>query len=458
MRIAALTPSSIKSFIGLVALVLVWPLTLAAQGRRMALVVGNEEYLASPKLPNAVHDAEDLAATLTGLGFEVTLMRNVATASDLDMAARRFTNELRRDDLALFYFAGHGAQISRDQTNYLMPTRFSGTTMADLRRDGFPASRIVELLDDSNASIKLVFFDACRNNPFTRSVRNSANTYQTLVPHASTQRGTLITYAAKETQVAIDVGPNKRNGLFTYHLMREIKKPGVDLLDSLRSVADAVDQDSQESQTPVFSGRYSGRYFLMEGPKPNSIETPDLPLPKPPAPAGSQLEQYVEALKGSWVSESSVDAWDEPATRVDARANVVSCRIKQKQTVRLKIEASVSQYGGYIGTKSIRATEETSFVGISSGPSACKFELTGSHEAQYIITERIGFIWIDGRLTTQTAGNATCQLMCSTKEMQQELTLMGAASEPSTNRFELRGQELVKISSKGKELMRFRRP
>lgn len=247
------------------------PVVAQTAGRKMALVIGNGTYASYPHLVNAVHDAEDLAATVGQLGFQVQLVRDVKTSLELDGLVKQFANRLQRGDLALLYYAGHGAQIERDQRpNYLIPVDFSGNTMADLRNDAYLASRAVELLEDSNADLRLVILDACRNNPFTRG--RSIGQYRTLAPPSNIQRGTLIAYAAKETQVAIDSGPNGRNGLFTYHLMRELRQPGTDLLDCLRNVADAVDRDSAESQSPVFYGRYSGRYYLLPTGRPESID------------------------------------------------------------------------------------------------------------------------------------------------------------------------------------------
>jgi hypothetical protein len=118
--------------------------------RRLALVVGNGNYSVYGKLPNAIHDAQDLASMLGQVGFRVQLEQDVSTVEALDQAVQRFTNQLQPGDLALFYYAGHGAQIERDQRpNYLLPVGFRGQTMADLRERGYLASRVVEMLEDS---------------------------------------------------------------------------------------------------------------------------------------------------------------------------------------------------------------------------------------------------------------------------------------------------------------------
>ncbi len=44
---------------------------LSAQGRRVALVIGNSAYLNAPPLENPRNDAEDIADALETVGFEV---------------------------------------------------------------------------------------------------------------------------------------------------------------------------------------------------------------------------------------------------------------------------------------------------------------------------------------------------------------------------------------------------
>ncbi len=83
----------------------------SADGKRVALVIGNSAYRNVPALPNPAHDASDIAAALRRLGFAVTLITN-ATFEDM----RRGLISLGRDaagaDMAAVYFAGHGMEIN----------------------------------------------------------------------------------------------------------------------------------------------------------------------------------------------------------------------------------------------------------------------------------------------------------------------------------------------------------
>ena len=84
---------------------------------RVALVIGNSAYKDSP-LINPVNDAADMAKALEDAGFKVMLKQN-ANTRDMRQAIREFGTELRRAQVGLFYFAGHGIQVKGN--NYLVP-------------------------------------------------------------------------------------------------------------------------------------------------------------------------------------------------------------------------------------------------------------------------------------------------------------------------------------------------
>ena len=75
---------------------------------RIALVIGNSDYSAVTSLPNPARDADLIAQTLTGLGFEVTLVTDGDLAT-LQAGISAFGGNLRaagEDATGLFYYAG----------------------------------------------------------------------------------------------------------------------------------------------------------------------------------------------------------------------------------------------------------------------------------------------------------------------------------------------------------------
>src|SRR2546430_15510569 len=91
----------------------------AADPSRIALVVGNNAYPQSP-LVNAANDARLMAQVLGEAGFKVDA-RVGAAATSMTQSVRDFGKAAASPEvkLALFYYAGHGAQV--DWQNFLVP-------------------------------------------------------------------------------------------------------------------------------------------------------------------------------------------------------------------------------------------------------------------------------------------------------------------------------------------------
>ena len=211
-----------------------------AAGRRVALVVGNDAYYqAQGALANAVNDARAVANALTEVGFLVTKVED-GTRARLTSALGNFVRSLGDDDVALFYFAGHGVQV--DQENYLLPTDYAGQTATALRLDAIRASDVQEMLRP--ARVAMLVFDACRNNPY-RGVRSGGTG---LAPMEA--RGTLIAYAAGAGEVAAD-GARGSNGLFTEKFVEALEVPGLTATELFRRVRREVHAVSNAEQWPA---------------------------------------------------------------------------------------------------------------------------------------------------------------------------------------------------------------
>ena len=77
---------------------------------RVALVIGNAAYQQGGKLPNAKHDAQDIAAVLKALDFEVIEGIN-QNRRQMRASVRAFRRKLAASrGVGFFYYAGHGAQ------------------------------------------------------------------------------------------------------------------------------------------------------------------------------------------------------------------------------------------------------------------------------------------------------------------------------------------------------------
>src|SRR6201986_2075305 len=143
--------------------------TPAQAEKRVALVIGNNDYRNVPKLQKAVNDARTMGDTLKQLGFNVMVAENLSR-QQFSQTLLAFDNSVGPGDTAFFFFAGHGFEIAGQ--NYLLPTDVPAATegQEELVRDASVlADRIVERLQNRKVRTSILVFDACRNNPFERS-------------------------------------------------------------------------------------------------------------------------------------------------------------------------------------------------------------------------------------------------------------------------------------------------
>ncbi|WP_271577734.1 caspase family protein [Bradyrhizobium sp. CCBAU 11361] len=279
------------------ALAGVAPTAAAAEGRRVALVIGNGAYGNVPALLNPPNDASDIAAALKRLGFTVSL----ATNANFD-EMRRGLIALGRDaagaDMAAVYFAGHGMEINGE--NWLIPTD------AALKRDTDAANEAISLqsvmLQVSNTTnLGLVILDACRDNPF--AVRMS----RSLATRAATMGGlgrieptgnVLVAYAARDGTTALD--GDARNSPFAAALLRNIEAPGVEVTFMFRNVRDDVMEATRNRQQPIVYGSLSRKAIYLAGPPPAGADGAALPAVVSPAAPRGPSSTIDPALVGTW--------------------------------------------------------------------------------------------------------------------------------------------------------------
>ena len=138
--------------------------------KRVALVIGNNNYTYSSQLRNPVKDATDIADSLKVAGFEVDLQTNLDLVA-MKEAVRNFGNRIQPNDIALFYYSGHGTQVNG--RNYLIPTTADIRSADEVEFESFDVHRVISKLITSGSKINIVILDACRNNPYKGSKDDS---------------------------------------------------------------------------------------------------------------------------------------------------------------------------------------------------------------------------------------------------------------------------------------------
>jgi uncharacterized caspase-like protein len=222
-----------------------------ATGARHALVIGNHAYTDTPlRCPG--NDAADMAAALKELGFQVTLQTNLAQA-ELENAIRQLGQTVRKGDVALFYFSGHGAQVRG--VNYLIPVQMEAHDEDEIKYKAVAAEMVLDKLDRAGSSVNIVILDACRNNPFKR--------FRTLAEglgFMQAPKGTLIAYATAPGRVARD--GDGRNSPYTKHLVQSMTVPGLDVEKVLKRVRVGILAETKNQQVPWGSSSLVGEFLF----------------------------------------------------------------------------------------------------------------------------------------------------------------------------------------------------
>jgi caspase domain-containing protein len=226
-----------------------WPWTeLFAQGSgvllrapKQALVIGNSKYKHAP-LKNPVNDASGMGAALKGAGFTVTVGLELTQAAMAE-AIRAYSENLGKTKaVGLFYFAGHGAQLA--WRNYLLPVDADIVNVEELKERAVDVNSLIEGIRKAGNPMNMIVLDACRDNPFGGSARLD----QKGLSQLDAPPGTLLAYATAPGNTAID--GEGTNGLYTEHLLREIKVPEAKVEDVFKRVRLAVRRRSNGLQIP----------------------------------------------------------------------------------------------------------------------------------------------------------------------------------------------------------------
>ncbi|KJC59497.1 peptidase [Bradyrhizobium sp. LTSPM299] len=276
--------------------------TTAAQAeKRVAFVVGNGAYKNVTPLPNPTVDAKAMAGALRNVGFDVVegsnLTRDKMTEKLLD-----FGKKAQGADIAVFYYAGHGIAIGG--TNYLLPVDADIKSEMDVKLGA--AINIDLTLDQtmSDAKVKLVFLDACRDNPFAAKIKSNSATrsvnVQTGLAEMKSGEGTLIAFATGPGQTALD-GQEGTNSPFTRALVDNIAQPGVEIQQAMTKVRAQVNEETNKGQLPWGHTNLIGAVYLNGAPAPASsaAAAPSAPSAVAAVP-GSDVElEFWRSIKDS---------------------------------------------------------------------------------------------------------------------------------------------------------------
>jgi len=261
----------------IVLLACVLSVRFAAAETRVALVIGNTTYEHAPLLANPLNDARGMAAALRRLDFDVQ------ESIDLDMvsmrqALRDFARQLEGADVGLFFYAGHALQV--DGQNYLAPIDAKLERSSDLIFQAVELNLVLRLLQERPRT-SIIFLDACRDNPLTRSLARGVGQARSQavgqgLADVDSGIGTLIAYATQPDNVALD--GKGQHSPFTKALLEHIETPGLEIRQMLSRVRRTVIDTTVRRQVPWDHSSLTGDFFF-EQPEPTAAKPEPIPAP-----------------------------------------------------------------------------------------------------------------------------------------------------------------------------------
>jgi hypothetical protein len=221
--------------------------------KRTALVIGNGKYIDRFSLKNPTNDSQAMKEVLEKVGFKVLYGENVSKEEFLSLV-NKFQTELNRNGgVGLFYYAGHGLEI--ENVNYLVPTNANLNDLSNVTVESIKLNEVLSKINNSNARLRIVFLDSCRNNPLTyRNVSNSG------ITNISSAKGMFITYATSSQSVAEDGKDN--HGTFTKYLLKYIPMKDLDLSTMSLKVKEEVVNETNARQVPAIYNEAIGKFYF----------------------------------------------------------------------------------------------------------------------------------------------------------------------------------------------------
>ena len=232
--------------------------SFSQQEKRLALVIGNSDYIKGP-LKNPVNDASLIAETLEGLDFEVMLYKNLKTRASMLKAISEFGQKRPLYDVGFIYYAGHGIQVNNE--NFLIPTDELINNKLEVEDYAVSLQKILRYLESSGVSnnINFLVLDACRDNPYEMSwSRSSKGNGLAKTPPPT---GSLIAFSTDSNQTAADGDGD--NSLYSLSLSKNLTKENISIEQVFKNVLTEVLDESENTQSPVYESKLTGSTYAL---------------------------------------------------------------------------------------------------------------------------------------------------------------------------------------------------
>ena len=232
--------------------------------KRVALIIGNDNYAKFGRLKNPVSDAKLLFTSLRAVGFDQVMLELNLNREQMLLKLSEFEQLANGADEALVYFAGHGIEVNG--VNYLIPTDINVLEENSISKETVNLNHVLKSVEVAS-KLRLVIVDACRDNPFTVKPLATRQTRGLSSPSIFKGRGlarveplpgTLVVYATKHGEVAFD-GEGNHSPFAESLVKRILQVPPIEVRRLFDYVREDVFESTNKSQQPFAYGSLSAR-------------------------------------------------------------------------------------------------------------------------------------------------------------------------------------------------------
>ncbi|MFZ4617654.1 MAG: caspase family protein [Rectinemataceae bacterium] len=195
-----------------------------------------------------------MKSLVKALGWQVIAITNGRLPA-MKQAVRDFGARLDERTPGLFYYAGHGIQVSG--VNYLVPVDADIALQAEVADSTLSVDFVLSVMDEKKTPLKMVILDACRDDPFKTS-RGGGGTNRGLAVLGKAPTGKVIVYATAPNDVSQD--GTGRNGVFTEAFLANLATPGLEFRDIFDRTGESVRSRTGGTQNPWMNSSYNDNY------------------------------------------------------------------------------------------------------------------------------------------------------------------------------------------------------
>jgi hypothetical protein len=200
---------------------------------KYALIVGISEYESLKLLPGAIRDAKEVSKVLQNPnlgGFceeNITVLENPDRA-EVEEAIYELFDDREKNDLILFYFAGHGITDALGQL-YLAVRRTYMKKKGELKKlkdiTAISAKYLQERMTQSFSEQQIIILDCCFSGAFSKGM--NARNINTINLESLGGRGRAVLASSTSTQYSYE-HHDSGFGVYTHYLLEGIQKGTAD--------------------------------------------------------------------------------------------------------------------------------------------------------------------------------------------------------------------------------------